>query len=117
MIKNVVSRIKANGLKVGNAAVIAFVTLAAATSNAYAAGEPGIVSGAKNLASDVLTWLLILIPISAGAGIGYQALMKTLNQDPAEVAHRNKNMKNILVAAVVGESAMGIVTALLAYFK
>lgn len=80
------------------------------------AADPTIVTGAKSLASDVTKYLLILIPIVAGGAIAYQALMKMLNDDPASVADRNKKMKNILVAAAIGESASAIVTAVLAYF-
>lgn len=81
------------------------------------AADPKFVTGAKTLLSDVLKWVLILVPVAAAAMIGYHALMKTLSDgDPAVIAEKNKKMKNVLIGAIIAMSASGLVTAILAYF-
>lgn len=78
---------------------------------------PQVVTGAQQLLQDVLSWLLILIPIAGGMMIGYHALMKTLSDgDPATVADRNKKIKQVLIGVVIGMSASGIVSAIITYF-
>jgi len=101
--------------KVRTTLIVSAIVVASQINTVYAA-DPKMVTGAKKLASDITLWLLILIPVVAAAAIGYQALMKMLNDDPGSVADRNKKMKNILVAGAIGESASAIVTAFLAYF-
>lgn len=82
-----------------------------------AAGEPGFVAGAQRLLNDVTNWLLALIPASAGAAIGYHALMKQLSDgDPASAAVHNRAMRNVLVAGAIGMSAVSIVKVFLSYF-
>lgn len=56
---------------------------------------PSIVSNAVDLIQDVLTWILILIPISGGAMLAWHAWMKQLNDgDSSEVANaKQKNEK------------------------
>jgi hypothetical protein len=84
---------------------------------ALAAGEPNFVAGAQKLLNDVTNWLLALIPASAGAAIGYHALMKQLSDgDPASAAVHNRAMRNVLVAGAIGMSAVSIVKVFLSYF-
>jgi hypothetical protein len=84
---------------------------------ALAAGEPTFVAGAQKLLNDVTNWLLALIPASAGAAIGYHALMKQLSDgDPASAAVHNRAMRNVLVAGAIGMSAVSIVKVFLSYF-
>lgn len=87
-------------------------------SPAAAAGEPEFVTGFKNLLNDVTSWILGLIPVAAGAKIGYHALMKNLSQEdePHHVSVHNKGIKNALVGGAVGVSATLIVKAFLSYF-
>lgn len=78
---------------------------------------PSIVSNAVDLIQDVLTWILILIPISGGAMLAWHAWMKQLNDgDSSEVAMRNKKMKNVIIASIIAMSASGIVQLILSYF-
>lgn len=87
------------------------------TPAALAEGEPGIVTGTKNLLRAALSWLLILIPVGCGAIIAWHAFLKQLNEgDPAQAAIHNRAMKNALIAGVIGVSASGIVTAVLAFY-
>ncbi len=79
--------------------------------------QPQFVLGARRLLQDVLTWILILIPVAGGAMVGYHSLLKILSDgDPAIVADKNKKIKNVLVGVVIGMSASGIVLAVIAYF-
>lgn len=78
---------------------------------------PEVVSSAANLLQDALTWILFLIPVAAALMIGYHSLLKIMSDGEAgEIAERNKKMKQILIAAVIAFAAVGIVTAILAYF-
>ncbi|MEN1990232.1 hypothetical protein [Paenibacillus hubeiensis] len=82
------------------------------------ADDPKIVSGSKKLGEDGLKWVLVLIPVGAAAFMGYHALAKlAAENDSAEIASRNKSMKRILIAAIIGESVSGIVTLVLGYYK
>lgn len=88
-----------------------------AFARAAFADQPQFVQGAINLFNDATTWLLGLIPVGSGAAIGYHALMKVLSDaDPAAAAVHNRAMRNILIAGAIGESAVGITKAFLAYF-
>lgn len=81
------------------------------------AATPQVVTGAKALAQDALMWILILVPITAGAMIGWHAWMKSMaDGEQGEMGERNKKMKNVLVAAIIAESAAGIVQVILSYF-
>lgn len=89
-----------------------------AFTRAAFADQPQFVQGAINLFNDVTTWLMGLIPVGSGAAIGYHALMKVLSDaDPAAAAAHNRAMRNILIGGAIGESAVGITKAFLAYFQ
>jgi hypothetical protein len=82
------------------------------------AQPPQFVQGATNFLNDATTWLMGLIPTASGLAIGYHALMKQLGDaDPAAAAAHNRAMRNILIAGAIGESAVGITKAFLAYFQ
>ncbi|CFX16416.1 Uncharacterized [Syntrophomonas zehnderi OL-4] len=86
-------------------------------TNAFAAGEPGIVTGTKNLLEAATTWLLILIPAGCATMIGWHAFVKQMNEgDPAQAAIHNRAMKNALIAGAIGVSAVGIVKAFLGFY-
>ena len=85
---------------------------------AFADTTPNIVSGGQKLATDALTWVLILVPVTAACMIGYHAWMKSMaDGEPGATAERNKAMKRVLIGAAIAECASGIVTTFLAYFK
>lgn len=82
------------------------------------AANPQIITGTKNFFTDVGKWTLIITPVAGGTMIGYHALMKGLSEgDPGTIADRNRKMVNVLKAVAIAESAVGIVTAFVAYFK
>jgi hypothetical protein len=96
--------------------LLVFLGVMSVNGLALAAPEPELVSNTKNLLNDATTWIMILIPVAAGLMIGYQALMKQFTDDDALVAKHNRAMKNILIAAVIGISAVSIVKLVLSYF-
>lgn len=77
---------------------------------------PGIISGTEKLFGDVTTWILVLVPVGVGAFIGYQALQKSLTEDDAVIADKNKKIKNSMIAAIVAESAVALVKLVLSYY-
>ena len=88
------------------------------TPAVFAAGEPGIVTGTKNLLDAATNWLLLVIPVGCGCVIAWHAFCKQLNEgDPAQAAIHNRGMKNALIAAAIGISATGIVKAVLAFYS
>lgn len=79
---------------------------------------PQIVTGTQRLLQDAFGWLLILIPLGAALGIGWQAFLKTMaDGDPNVIASRNKTMKTIGIAAIIGMTASGTIYAILAYYQ
>lgn len=87
------------------------------TPVALAEGEPGIVTGTKNLLEAATSWLLVLIPVGCSCVIAWHAFVKQMNEgDPAQAAIHNRAMKNVLVAGAIGISAVGIVKAVLAFY-
>lgn len=79
--------------------------------------QPQFVQGATNFLDDATTWLLGLIPSASGLAIGYHAIMKQFAEDPSAASIHNRAMRNVLVAGAIGESAVAITKAFLAYFQ
>lgn len=97
--------------------ILAIALMLVFTPVTFAAGEPGIVSGTKNLLDAAMTWLLVLIPVGCACVIAWHAFVKQMNEgDPAQAAIHNRAMKNALVAGAIGISASGIVKAVLAFY-
>lgn len=97
---------------------IIFTTLLI-TSPAFAAkgGQPTIVIGTKNLFTDAGTWVLIIVPVGAACMLGWHALAKSMSEgDPAVIAEKNKKMRNVLIGAIIAETAVSIVTVVLSYY-
>jgi hypothetical protein len=83
---------------------------------ATVAPPPKLVTGTQKLFNDATVWLLILIPVGAALFIGWQAFQKSLSEDDAVIADKNKKIKTSLIAAVIAESATAIVTLVLSYY-
>jgi len=96
--------------------VLSTMTLMTMASPVYA-GQPKVVSGTVALFSAATGWLLVIIPVGAGAVLGYTALQKSLTDDHAVLAEKNKMMKNVLIGAAFAETAAGLVTTILAFYK
>lgn len=79
--------------------------------------QPEFLSQLVNLLNTVLTWILVIIPISGGTMIGFHALMKQMSDgDAGEIASRDKKMKDILKTTVIAFIGAGVVKALAAFF-
>jgi hypothetical protein len=80
--------------------------------------QPEFITNALNLLRAVLNWMLILIPVAAGAGIAYHSLMKQVEEgDSHHSAQHTRAIKNILVAGAIGMSASVIATTVLGFFR
>ena len=77
---------------------------------------PDIVAGTVALFQAITTWLLVLIPVLAGATLGFFALQKTMCDDQSLIADKNKKMKNVLISAVIGMGSVGIVSLVLSFY-
>lgn len=85
---------------------------------AYAASAPKILTGTTSLAQTALTWCMGLIPVIAAFALGWCKVQKMLSgNDPAVVAKQNTWMKNILISAVIGETASALISSIVAFYK
>lgn len=91
------------------------MTITVIASPVYAA-QPKLVTGTVALFQAATTWLLVIIPVGAGTVLGYTALQKSLTDDHAVLAEKNKMMKNVLIGAAIAETSSGLVTAILAFY-
>jgi len=87
------------------------------TVTTSAAGTPVLVTGTLSLFQAATTWLLLIIPVGGGLFLGYHALMKALTDDQAVIADKNKLMKNVLIGLAIAETASGLVTVILSFYK
>lgn len=88
----------------------------ALASQVFAADDPKIVSGTQKLFTYGTTALALLIPAGAGVFLGYHAFQKSVSDDDAVIAHKNKLMKNVLIGAIIAETASGIVAFVLNFY-
>lgn len=86
-------------------------------NSSIVSAEPDIITGTKDLFSDITKWLLILIPLGIGAFVGFQALQKGMTEDQAEIAHKNKVIKNSIIGGILAVSASGLINLILGYYK
>jgi|GEM_PF-7046956 uncharacterized protein (UPF0333 family) len=77
----------------------------------------GFLTDTTTMVSAIATWMLAIIPIVAALMLGYYAVMKMMNEGDPQVAMRsNHAMKNVIVAAVIGEAAMGLISGVTTYY-
>jgi len=99
------------------ALVMVFMLLSIATP-AWAAAGISFLTDTSTLVQAIATWLLVIIPVAAGVMLAYYAVMKMMNEGDPQVAMRaNHAMKNVIIAAVIGESAAGIITGVTSYYS
>lgn len=79
--------------------------------------DPKIITGTVNLFKSLTTWLLLLIPVGTGAFVGWQAFQKSMSEDEALIAQKNKIIKNAVIGAAIATTADGLITALLNFYK
>lgn len=79
--------------------------------------QPQEISNIINLLQDLLTWVLVIVPVAGGLMIGYHSLMKIMaDGDPGEIADRNSKIKMVLTSAVIAFIGAGIVRIVVSYF-
>lgn len=116
-IKEKLSKILKRGEKLYNTTVLTLVFFMVFAISANAT-EPVIVSGTKKLFADASIWLSGLIPVGAGLMLGFQAFQKSLTDDTAVIAEKNRFMKNVLIGAAIATSASGLTALILnTYYK
>lgn len=84
---------------------------------ANAESTPGLISGTFDLLIAVAGWILILVPIGVGVFVSYQAFLKSMSEDTAIISEKNKVMKNSLVAGAIAETAVGLASIVMGYYK
>ncbi|WP_394884948.1 hypothetical protein [Clostridium butyricum] len=114
-VRQKLSKILGKGEKAFNISICALALLLVNSTNAYAE-TPKLITGTVALFQSLTTWLLLIIPVGAGAMLGYQALQKSLTDDTAVIAEKNKFMKNVLIGAAIAECASGVVTVILSFY-
>ena len=95
--------------------VLTTMTITIMACPVYAA-QPKLVTGTVALFQAATSWLLVIIPVGAGTVLCYTALQKSLTDDHAVLAEKNKMMKNVLIGAAIAETSSGLVTAILAFY-
>jgi hypothetical protein len=95
--------------------VLSLMLASSLVSNASAT-QPKIVSGTLNLFAAASGWLLLIIPVGAGLFVGYHALQKSLTDDQAVIAEKNKLIKNTVIGAIIAECADGLITVILGFY-
>ncbi|MBU3173280.1 hypothetical protein [Clostridium estertheticum] len=110
------SKILKKGEKTYNTLILTSMIGMGISSNVYAS-QPVLISGTVKLFSAITTWLLVIIPVGAGAVLGYQALQKSLTDDQGVIGEKNKMMKNVIIGAAIAETASGLITVILGFYK
>lgn len=81
------------------------------------AAEPKIVSGSKTLLTDMLKWVLILVPVAGGLAIGLAKLQTIMSGNEPQVVSKNDSfIKKIIVSVIIAETGAGLITAIVAYY-
>lgn len=114
--KQILSKLLGKGEKAYQALILGLILTAFFVTPAFAT-QPKLVSGTVALFKAITGWLLLIIPVGAGAVLGYHALQKSLSDDQAVIAEKNKQMKNVIIGAAIAETASGLVTIILGFYK
>lgn len=96
--------------------LMVFVFVSLILSESYAA-DPKLVTGTVNLFKAVTRWLLLIIPVGAGAFAGWHALQKSMSEDDAVISQKNKLIKNTIIGAAIAMTADGLIVTVLSFYK
>lgn len=96
--------------------IVFFSTVVLANPPGLKGTEPKIVSGTFNLLQAATGWLTVLIPPGAGLFLGFHAWQKSLTDDQAVIAEKNKLMKNVLIGAAIATTATSLAWAVLSFY-
>lgn len=114
-VKGVISKILNKCEKAYMRTVYTLMITMAMSSQVYA--QPKLVSGTVSLFKAITSWLLILIPVGAGAVLGWHAFNKSMTEDQSVVAEKNRMMKNVIIGAAIAETASGLITVILGFYS
>lgn len=81
------------------------------------ADEPKLVSGTLALLTAATSWLTGLIPVGSGLFLGYHAWLKSMSEDQAIIAEKNRLMKNVLIGAAIATTASGLARIILGFYS
>ena len=82
------------------------------------ADAPAEVGQVVNLLTDMLNWVLVIVPVAGGLMVAYHSLMKIMaDGDAGEIADRNKKIKMIFMSSVVAFIGAGILRLVVGYFS
>lgn len=95
--------------------LMVFVFVSLILSESYA--NPKIVTGTVDLFKAVTSWLLLIIPVGAGAFAGWHALQKSMSEDDAVISQKNKLIKNTIIGAAIAMTADGLIVTVLSFYK
>jgi uncharacterized protein YacL len=77
----------------------------------------GFLTDTTTLVNAISAWMLVIIPVIAALMLGYYAVSKMLNEGDPQIAMKsNHAMKNVIIAAVIGEAAMGLISGVTGYY-
>ena len=99
-----------------NLLLLSIIVLTAFASPVAYASPPKLVTGTVDFFRSATAWLLIIIPVGAGFFLGYHAFEKSLSNDQAVIAEKNKLMKNVLIGSAIAVTASGAITIFLSFY-
>lgn len=62
------------------------------------------------------TWLLLIIPVGAGATVTYYAVSKSLSFDMENKGHCDVRIRQTIKGAIIGMSISGIITLIKTFY-
>lgn len=110
------AKVLKKGEKFYKVSILSIMAIMVMMTQGYA-NTPKLVSGTAALFEAVSRWLLVIIPVGAGAVLGYHALQKSLSDDQAVIAEKNKQMKNVIIGAAIATTASGLVSIILGFYS
>jgi hypothetical protein len=81
------------------------------------ADDPKLITGTVNLFKQLTKWLLLIIPTGTGAFAGWQAFQKSMSEDEAVIAQKNKIIRNTIIGGAIAMTADGLIAAILNFYK
>lgn len=94
-----------------------FASMLVFSINSFATqSDPKIFTGTLELIRRGTLWLTAITAGGCGLFLGYLALCKSLTDDQAVIAEKNKLMKNTIKGGIIAVSATGIITLILSFY-
>lgn len=97
--------------------VLTLSVICVSFSFASPVADPKIVSGTKSLLQAISAWITGLIPLATACVAAYFGLLKTMAQDDADIADKNKKMRGVILAGIVATCISGLAYVILDFYK